>query len=134
MDVKLQVEGIAEQEQVVIQPAHERQLLFPALKLPDLVGTKEAFGADLRPYTPDEWSLESANRDEDAAPEIELLSIDHALVRCDDHTVLYLVGRNCENGLRRFDAVFEGQNFMPLAADGADKSTKNFSRHRLIVP
>lgn len=134
VDVQLKIDGIAEEKEIVVEPAGEGRLLLASGDMPEIVGTHKAFWADLRPHAPDEGGVETVDRDEDASAKKELLSVDDALICREDDALLQFILRNSQDGLRGLDAVLEGQNIVPLPADRAGKPTKNFSIHSFIVP
>jgi hypothetical protein len=74
------------------------------------------------------------DRNQDAAAEKELLSVDHALICGEDDTLFQFILWDGEDGLRGLYAVLEGQDIVPFSADCTGKPTKNFSIHSFIVP
>lgn len=134
LNVQLEVDGVSEEEEIIVEPAGEGRFLLASGDVPEIVGAHKAFGADFSPDAPYKGRIETVDGNENAAAEEELLSVDDALICRQDHPLFQFILRYGEDGLGGLDAVLEGQNIVPLTADRAGKPTEYFSSHSFIVP
>jgi len=117
-----EVQGVAVERDGTVEPTAKGRLGFTAGDFPHVVGANEIFFADTRPDSPDKGLLHFGDGYGNAATEIEVAAIDDALIEIEEDAEVEFGLRDRGDGVWHFDAVADGEIFVPFIADAAGEA------------
>jgi len=116
------INSVTKEKELRVEPAGKWRFVLAPGHIPEIICPDKVFWADLGPYTPDEWLIQTDDGHENSSAQVKIPAVNHALVGSDDHALIQLVQRNRGHGLRSLHAVAQGQYLVPCPTDAARKS------------